>query len=314
MMRIGLVVDATCDLPRAQLQEHGIRVLPSRLDIDERTWLDDRAPEQTMTFFRRFITDPGVAARSAACSALEIEEIFMRDLVLAFDRVLVISAGAEFSATFQNATDASYAILQSYRERREEGRQQGSFALRVLDSGSICAGEAIAACRALQMLGDEQHSFDNMRRTLRDEAARITCLVVPGDPWYLRRRGLDGNGGGLGRVDYLRARISDLKPVVELAAGKRQVVSRPRGFRGGCAYALSRAAAAIGDGLGAPVVTLSFGGDPRIIREMPAFQDLEGRSASARVDLHLAVMSAAMGVRLGPGALSVAWLAPSPSS
>jgi fatty acid-binding protein DegV len=312
-MRTGLVVDAFCDLPHAQIEQHGIRVLPSRLDLDNRTWLDERAPEQTMMFFRRFLSERGMAARSAACSALEIEEIFLRDLVLEFDRVLVISACAEFSATFQNATDASYAILQSYRERREEGRRQGSFALRVIDSGSICAGEALAACRALQLLTDGQHSFDQVRRVLRDEVARVTCLLVPGDPWYLRQRGLDGNGASMGSVDYLRARISDLKPVIELAGGKRRILARPRGFRGGCAVALSRVAAAIDNGLGAPVVALSFGGDPRIIREMPAYQDLEARAASARVDLHLAVMSATMGVRLGPGALSCAWLAPSPA-
>ena len=312
-MRVGLVVDASCDLPRALIEEHGIRVLPSRLDLDDRTWLDERAPEQTMTFFRRFIADRDIAARSAACSALEIEEIFLRDLVLAFDRVLVISACAEFSATFQNATEASYAILQSYRERREEGEQQGSFALRVLDSGSICAGEAVAACRALQLLKDQQHGFDQMRRVLRDEAARISCLLVPGDPWYLRRRGLDGHGASLGSVDYLRARISELKPVIELAGGKRRILARPRGFRGGCADALSRVAAAIDRGLGAPVVALSFGGDPRIIREMPAYQALEAQAATARIDLHLAVMSATMGVRLGPGALSCAWLAPPPA-
>lgn len=307
-MQIGLVVDAACDLPEVYLETHGIRVLPSILQIDGRTWLDDRAPEQSMTIYRRFIADRAVAASSIACSQEEIREIFLQELVLEFDRVLVICAGADFSDMHGCATEASYAILQGYRERREAAARPGGFTLRVLDSGTVCAGEAVLACRAQQLIAERKLGFDKMRRQLREEAARVSCLLVPADPWYLRYRGLDGKGRGIGRLDQARAVISELKPVVELSAGRRSVIGRPRGFEAGCRLALERAQAALAVGLGAPVLALSFGGDPRVIREMPAYQALESRAAEARVELQLAVMSATMGVRLGPGALSVAWL------
>lgn len=309
-MRIGLVVDASCDLPDAQLEAHGISILPSILQFDGRTWLDDRAPEPTMMFYRRFIADRAVDARSGACSAAEIREIFLQELVLDFDRVLVISACAEFGDMFQRATEASYSILQDYRARREEEEHAGSFALRVLDSRTTCAGEGIVVCRALELLAEERLGFEKMRRALRAEAERATCLLVPGDPWYLRRRGLDGNGAGLSRTDYALDLVSDFKPVIDLAGGRRRILERRRGFRAACAAALRRACDAVGRGLGTPSVVLSFGGDPRVIREMPAYQELEGRAAEARIDLYFSVMSATMGVRVGPGALSVAWLRP----
>lgn len=307
-MRIGLVVDASCDLPDVQLEANGISILPSILQFDGNTWLDDRAPEQTMTFYRRFIADRAVIARSGACSAAEIREIFLQELVLDYERVLVISACAEFSDMFQRATEASYSILQDYRERRQESDQSGSFALRVLDSGTICAGEAIIVCRALELLAEGRLGFENMRRTLRQETDRTRCLVVPGDPWYLRRRGLDGHGAGLNRADYALAAIADFKPVIELAGGRRRIIARRRGFHAACSLALARAGKAIGGGLGTGALVLSFGGDPRVVREMPAYQDLEARAAAARIDMHFSVMSAMMGVRLGPGALSVAWM------
>lgn len=308
-MRIGLVVDASCDLPDVHLEANGIRILPSILQFDGKSWLDDRAPEQTMMFYRRFIADRAVDARSGACSAAEIREIFLQELVLDYERVLVISACAEYSDMFQRATEASYAILQDYRERREQGEREGSFALRVLDSRTVCAGEAIIVCRALQLLAEGRLGFEKIRRALRDEVLRATCLLVPGDPWYLRRRGLDGHGPSLGRTEYALARISDLTPVLELIGGRRQTVARRRGFHGACATALGRAGNAIEHGLGTPTLVLSFGGDPRVIREMPAYQELEGRAAAARIDMHFSVMSATMGVRAGPGALSLAWLA-----
>jgi DegV family protein with EDD domain len=309
-MRIGLVVDASCDLPDVQLEAHGISILPSILQFDGKTWLDDRAPEQTLMYYRRFIADRAVDARSGACSAAEIREIFLQDLVLEYERVLVISACAELGNMFQRATEASYAILQDYRSRREAEERAGSFALRVLDSRTICAGEGIVVCRALQLLAEGKLGFEKMRRALRAEANRISCLLVPGDPWYLRRRGLDGNGASLNRADMALDRVSDIKPVIDLAGGRCHTVERRRGFRSACSAALARASAAIERGLGTPSLVLSFGGDPRVIREMPAYQELEGNAAAARIDLHFSVMSATMGVRVGPGALSVAWLRP----
>jgi fatty acid-binding protein DegV len=306
-MRIGFVVDASCDLPDAHLEANGISILPSILELGGRTWLDERAPDKTMMFYRRFIADRAVEARSGACSAEEIREIFLRDLVLDYERVLVISPCPAFSDLFARATEASYAILQRYRERREEGRCGGSFALRVLDSGSLCAGQAITVCRGLQLVGEGRLGFEKMRRALREEVPLITCLLVPGDPWYLRRRGLDGRGKGLSRFDHAMSRVSDLKPVIELADGQQRVIARPRGFEAACTRALGLAHAALKAGLGTPSLVLSFGGDPRVVRELPAYQELEAAAAEARIDLHFSVMSATMGARLGPGALSVAW-------
>lgn len=308
-MRIGLVIDSPCDLPAAKLEEHGIRVLPSVLELGGKAWVDDRDAEQTMHFYRRYIADRTVPARSTACSGAEIQEMFLRDLVLDYERVLVITAGAEYSETWQRATEASYAILQGYRTQREQAGQVGGFALRVLDSGSVCAGEAVLLLRALHLLEVDHLAFDRMRRSLRDESGRIHCLLVAGDPWYLRKRGLRGERGDLGPLAYARAWASGLKPVLELAAGRRRVVAWRSGFASACATAMGRARKAIRAGLGSPALALSFGGDPRVIRKMPAYRDLEASAISARVDLHLAVMSAAMGARLGPGAFSIAWLA-----
>jgi fatty acid-binding protein DegV len=307
-MRIGLVVDASCDLPDSYLEAHGVRILPAIVQADGKTWVDDRDPAQTLMLFRNFIADRGREANSSACGAEVIGEIFLQELVLEFDRVLVISAGAEFSNMFARATEASYAILQNYREHRGEVTAPGGFALRILDSGSVCAGEAVLVARALQLLAGEGAGFEAMRRTLRSETAHVRCLLVPGDPWYLRRRGLDGKGHGIGRAAYAAARIAGFIPVIELAGGGCRTIARPRGFRGACEAALTHAREAIGRNPEGPALVLSFGGDPRLIREMPAYQALELAAADARMELHFSVMSAAMGARLGPGALSVAWL------
>jgi len=308
-MRIGVVVGASCDLPDSYLESNGIRVLPAVLQLDGRTWLDERDPERTMTLYRRHIADRALAAHSTACSAAEISDIFLHELVSDYERILVISACAEFSDLFERATEASYAILQHYRERREMGRHDGGFALRVLDSCSVGAGEAVLVCHAMQLLREGRLGFEAIRRAVRHAAAQTVCLVVAADPWFLGHRGLDGERSAISRLDRVRAVVSDLKPVIELKAGRYRTVARPRGFNAACAAALKKVEDGIARGSGARAVALSFGGDPRVIREMPAYQSLEVRALGLGAELHLSVMSATMAVRLGPGAFSVAWLA-----
>jgi fatty acid-binding protein DegV len=307
-MRIGFVVDATCDLPDAFLERHGVRVLPNVLELGGRTWIDERDPEQTMMLYRRFIADRSMPARLNAASASVIRDIFLQELVLDYDRVLVLTAADRFSAMHAHATEASYGILQAYRERRDEADRAGSFALRVLDSRTLAAGEGVALSRAIQLLETGRLGFEKIRGTLRDDLERLRCILVPADPWYLRRRGLDGQGRGLRRGEHALAAVAGLMPVIELAPGSQRVVARRRGFEAACAAALGLAQEAVGRGLGTPSVVLSFGGDPRVIRQMVAYQELEAAVATARLDLNLAIMSASAGARVGPGALTVAWL------
>ena len=46
-MRIGLVVDATCDLPPEFLAAHGIRVMPIGIRLGEQRLIDRRDPDTT---------------------------------------------------------------------------------------------------------------------------------------------------------------------------------------------------------------------------------------------------------------------------
>ncbi len=63
-MRIGLVVDATCDLPPEFLAAHGIRVMPIGIRLGEQRLIDRRDPDTTLSFYRDHL--PKVGSRTAA--------------------------------------------------------------------------------------------------------------------------------------------------------------------------------------------------------------------------------------------------------
>ena len=54
-MRIGIVVDSACDLPRDFLDKHGVLVMPITLRIGDALIEDRRHPEETQAFYARHL-------------------------------------------------------------------------------------------------------------------------------------------------------------------------------------------------------------------------------------------------------------------
>ena len=55
--KIGIVVDAACDLPRNFLQQHGLEIMPINMQFGTMNFKDVRDPEQTMEFYRRYVAE-----------------------------------------------------------------------------------------------------------------------------------------------------------------------------------------------------------------------------------------------------------------
>lgn len=50
-MKIGLMVDAACDLPREYFDEHHIVIVPITVRVHDSSFIDRRDPETTAQFF-----------------------------------------------------------------------------------------------------------------------------------------------------------------------------------------------------------------------------------------------------------------------
>ena len=133
-MRVGVVIDATCDLPHSYIESHGLIVLPGHVEFGDASYTDVREPEETLRWYRRHIGDKSTPGRSVAWGIERIRDLFLEDLIFRFDRVLVLCVSASRGRVFSHATQASYQILKGYRERREAVGQTEPFALRVLDT------------------------------------------------------------------------------------------------------------------------------------------------------------------------------------
>jgi len=76
-MRIGVVVDSTCDLPQEFIEKHNIRILPITLHLDNDHLVDERDPQATLAFYDADLADRGHNAESAPFTVQQIQEVFL---------------------------------------------------------------------------------------------------------------------------------------------------------------------------------------------------------------------------------------------
>lgn len=306
-MKMGVVVDATCDLTHALVSEQELVVLPAAMVLDRtRVLIDGRDPANTLRIYRRYICDRAQVPDIQPMSVVAIRELFLNDLVLRYDRLLVLCMDTRLGEFFDHANQASYGVLKAYRQLREDAGLDPSFAMRVLDTGSVGPGEGLLADAAVRALQQGEESFDTIRRRVQALATRVNCRLVPADLSYLqyRRRGSAARMPGW---NYRLGRWLGLRPLLALEAGRWRAIGRARNFRQAVSRLLGDATERVQRGETGPVIVMSFGGDPRLIRGLPAYKDLESNAARRRIDLQLAVMSATLAAQVGPGAFALAW-------
>lgn len=306
-MTPGIVVDSVCDLPRVFIDRFGIEILPVTLHFGEKVFEDTRDPEAAKKFYREYLSDKDTEFRTRALDVEAMTNFFLDQLVLKYSRVLVVACSAQRSRLFKNATQASYALLKLQRHRRQAAGLPGSFALRVVDSKSLYAGEAIVAHEAVKLADDDSMSLEDMRGALEDLGARVLTYLVPADPYFLRFRAREKGEKSVGPVGYQLARLFDLKPVIRMADGRSRVVARPQGYFAALERVFDIAREAISLGLAKPLIAMSYAGDPSELSEGATYRSFVAFAESQGVEVTLAVMSATSGINVGPGAFSLAF-------
>ncbi|HJW01840.1 MAG TPA: DegV family protein, partial [Azospira sp.] len=134
-MRIGIIVDSCCDLPRQFLDQHEIVVLPIGLRIGGAVIRDRRDPEETHRFYATHVDRKSEDfAESIPYSPAQIEQVFLDKMVIDYDYVFVLTITSERSPIYDHALQASRSVLTKYKDPRREIGKPGRFGLCVLSS------------------------------------------------------------------------------------------------------------------------------------------------------------------------------------
>jgi fatty acid-binding protein DegV len=308
-MRTVVIVGATCDVSGAFIRQNQLRVLPIKLVLGDHIITDCRDANLTLAFHRRYASSRQSDVEAEPCSVDSITALFLDQLVAEYDRAILLAISKTRSRLFENATEASFAILRAYREKRRQSGVNTPFYLNVLDSRTVFAGEAVLAWETIRLLQDQDLPFNELRRRMENFRQHIHCYLLPDDLGYARDRIVERDGQGIGFLDFHLGSLLDIKLVGRFFDGKIDIAFKRRGFDQAFAHLLHLAGQAIDRGLKSPLVVLSYAGDPQVIKQKRAFGEFEQHARQCGVEVMLSMMSATGGVKVGPGAVALAYAA-----
>ena len=306
-MKIGVVIDAPCDLPRSFIDQHGIEVLPVRVNFGDRTFIDDRNEQSTMDFYRYYLEHKDIVAETEPLSVEEFRDLFLDKYVLKYDHVLVITVMGSRSPIFEHATKASFAILSGYKERRQKAGIEGAFSLRVIDSKTLFTGQGVVVYEALRMLEEEKLSFDQLRPKVDAFTQHVHAYLVPEDLVYVRTRARARGDRSVSWLGYQLGTMLDIKPILQAYRGETGPLDKVKGYDNAVKKLFEMAAAEIKRGLRTNVVCFSYAGNPDVIRQNRDYQSFVKYARANNVETLLSVMSISAGINMGPGSFAMGY-------
>ncbi|MFC4765725.1 DegV family protein [Dyella koreensis] len=307
-MRMGLAIDASCDIPQAFLQEHGIAVMPITVRVDDEVFLDNRSQTEIHRFLDRKLGDRSHSAETEPCSVEEVQKLFLDKLVLEQDCVFCLTITATRSPINDHVIKASFGVLKHYREVRDKAGIPGPFLMRVIDTRNLFAGAAPCIVEATRLI-QAGESAPAIRERLTHIANNSYGYMLPRDLYYLRARAKKKGDRSVGLFSAMLGSALDIKPLLRGYRGDTGPVGKVRGFEHGAETLFNYAAQRVHAGLLVPVVCVSYGGDLAELPKLPGYAGLRAACEECGVELMEAPMSITGMVNVGEGAVTLGFAA-----
>lgn len=303
-MRIGLVVDSACDLPGSFIERNHVEILPITVKIGDAVLADHRNEQATLEFLHSHVAERGAEAETMPYSVEQIRDVFLQKLVIDYDYVFCLTVTRNRSPIHDNAVQASFVILNDYKPMRTAAGHASPFALRVIDTQSLFAGQGVTAVEAMRMIR-EGEGVAKIRARLDHLAIHTHAYMVPRDLMYLRSRTRAKGDKSVSLFSATLGSALDIKPVLHCNRGETEPVAKIRGWDAAVRRLFGFAVERVRAGLMAPTMCLSYGGDLDEMRVLPGYASLIDACRDAGVEVYESVMSLTGMVNVGKGSLVV---------
>jgi DegV family protein with EDD domain len=307
-MRVGLVVDSACDLPKDFIERHAIEILPISVRIDDVVQVDHRDEEATLGFLHSHIAERGASAETIPFTVEQIRDLFLRKLVIDYDYVFCMTITRTRSPIYDNAQKASFAILNEYKAVRSAAGNQTPFALRVIDTQTLFCAQGIIPVEAVR-LREAGENPPKIRARLEQLAANTYGYLVPRDLYYIRNRARMKGDRSVSLLSAALGTALDIKPVLRGYRGETGPVAKIKGFEPAVQKMFEFAGRRIAAGLLTPTLTLCYGGELEEMRALPGYTQLREVCTAHNIEVFESVMSLTGMVNVGKGAVVVGFAA-----
>lgn len=202
-MKIKILTDSTCDLPKDLAETYDITVIPLTVIKNDEAFRDGVTITPAEIFDH--VAAGGALCSTSAVSVGEYIEFFER-CAKDCDGILHVSLGSGFSASYQNACLAAQEFDN----------------VRVVDSMNLSTGQGLVVLKARE-LAETAQSLDGLKQALDAFVPKVEASFLIDKLDYLVKGGRCSSAAALG------ANLLNLKPCIEVREGKMVVVKKYRG-------------------------------------------------------------------------------------
>jgi DegV family protein with EDD domain len=273
---------------------------------------DQRNEQATLEFLDSQSTSLIAAAETQPFTVQQIQDLFLSKLVIDYDYVFCMTIMKTRSPIHENAQQASFAILNDYKGPRTAAGITTPFALRVIDTQSLFAGQAITAVEAVR-LREAGEGAAKMRARIENVALHTHAYMVPRDLHYLRARTRAKGDRSVSLLSATLGTALDIKPVLHGHRGETGPVAKVKGFENAAAKLFGFAARRVREGkLITPTMAMSYGGDLQEMRALPGYADLVETCRQHQIEVFESMISLTAMVNVGRGSLTLGFAADAP--
>ncbi len=214
MSRIKVTTDSTADIPKALQEELDIGVLPLRLIIEGREYLDGRdiAPQE----FYEIINQAEVLPTTSQVTPVQYLEFFEEIWRAGYTAQVHTCLNSKASATFHNAIQARELFYEAYPEAKKD------FEIHIIDSKNYTMAYGWGVTEGAR-LAQKGGAVAEIVACIQHWVRKMRAIYVPLNLRIVRKSG---------RVSPVAAFVGDalgLKPVITFIEGEAKIISKIRG-------------------------------------------------------------------------------------
>ena len=207
-MKIKIISDSTCDLPKALVEKYNIAISPLTVIKEGESFKDNVTITPGEIFAH--VAAGGALCSTAAGNVADYTDLFTQ-YTSQYDGILHISLGSGFSSSYQNACLAADEFDN----------------VKVVDSQNLSTGQGLVVVYACKQ-AENCESLEQLHADVQAYTSRVEASFV------LNRLDYMVKGGRCSAAAALGANLLNLKPCIEVKDGKMGVVKKYRGNYAKC--------------------------------------------------------------------------------
>ena len=304
--RIGVVIDASCDVSPDFITHPDVAVIPIPIRIGSTTYVDQHDATATSRYMRENANGEGVTGQSIPLDAAQMSAFFLERFALEYDSVFCLTITASRRPIHDAARHGSTLAMNAIRTSRQASGITRPFQFRVIDTRNMFAGSGIPAMALMDMLATQMPAKD-----IRDALQRIIdathTYYVPDNLGYARTRSRVRGDRSIKLFSVLLGSALDIKPIILGRHGDTHPIGKCRGRNEAWSRLFAHAEAQVRRGLYAPHLIISYAGPLEDVLRVEALARLRGTCEQEGVRLHVLSMSITGMMNIGPGGLTLAF-------